>query len=121
VASVAVHPRSPHILYAGTIGCVFKSNDGGLSWVDIHHGGGLTWTAATDIPNGFPILSRFAWDPANPERVFAGGPQSWLGVSEDVGQNWTRLLTPSFSEGASEQGGDLLERRGCSGGWIRVR
>lgn len=35
VASLVVNPRNPLILYAGTAGGLYKSTDGGLSWVDI--------------------------------------------------------------------------------------
>lgn len=86
VASLAIDPQTPQILYAGTSGnfggSFYKSTDGGASWKEIE-GIGLeeNW-----LRSG---VTSIAIDPANPKHVFAG--TAWRGDvlrSTDGGQIW---------------------------------
>jgi hypothetical protein len=61
VNSLAIDPDDPDILYAGTFGGgVFKSTDGGNSWIAVN----------TGLTNSY-ILS-LAIDPVNPNILYAG-------------------------------------------------
>ena len=54
----------------------------------ITHDGGLSWRMF-NLRNG---LSAFAFDPSNPQRIFAGGSALWR--SDDTGQTW-RMVFPN--------------------------
>ncbi len=91
VRGLAVHPTNPDIVYAGAAsGGIWKSTDGGQSWVD--KSGGLNNLT----------FGAIAIDPANPEVIFAGtGEYHWL-------------LTERFYSGdgmyKSTNGGDSWEK-----------
>src|SRR5262249_38074784 len=77
VGPVAIDPDSPTTLYTAIIpGSVFKTTDGGASWVATHRG-------LPDSGSG-AFVSSLAIDPADPETVYAGsGPV--FGVSFGTG------------------------------------
>ncbi len=87
IASLAVAPTDPLIVFAGTSAGVYKSVDGGHSWTG----------PVTGIP--LTLVGGIAIDPSDPARVFAavgelpGDVGSW-GVyrSTDSGATWARLL-----------------------------
>ena len=57
--TIVVHPENRNILYAGTDGGVFVSNDAGQSWTEMNDG----------LTNLF--VSRITIHPQNPSKVFA--------------------------------------------------
>jgi hypothetical protein len=60
VMAMGLHPVDPGTLYAGTqSGQVFKSNDGGSSWIDVSSG----------LPGA--EIRKIAIDPRNPSAVYA--------------------------------------------------
>ncbi|MFI5396803.1 MAG: hypothetical protein ACHQ9S_14805 [Candidatus Binatia bacterium] len=78
VDTFAVDPTNAQALYAGTGYGVYKSTDGGVSWVAMD--GGL---------NGSPVLA-LALDPTNAQTLYAGG---YGGVfqSTDGGASWSGM------------------------------
>ena len=109
---VALNPLSPTIVYAGTNEGVYKTTNGGDSWIPTGKWSGeqnvdalavapsspdIIYAAAqklykstdggghwTEIRFNFPMVPRDIFvDPSNPDRVFASGY-----VSTDGGNNW---------------------------------
>jgi photosystem II stability/assembly factor-like uncharacterized protein len=77
-----VHPSNPQIVYYGMVyGGVYKSSDGGASWV-------LAGAELASIP-----VTALAIDPASPQRVFAGTAEDGLYRSTDGGASWAKLDT----------------------------
>ena len=79
VESLAIDPRSPGRLYAGTWRQLFRSDDGGASWQRASKGMVLD----TDV---FSILI----DPEKPDRLWAS-TCGWVYSSTDGGDAWTRF------------------------------
>jgi photosystem II stability/assembly factor-like uncharacterized protein len=77
-----VHPSDPKIIYAGTLHGVYKTIDGGLTWV-LSNGSPRTMTDDK--------ASALAIDPTNPNRIYVGTMGINSGgvfVSEDGGVSW---------------------------------
>jgi photosystem II stability/assembly factor-like uncharacterized protein len=97
LTSVAVDPRNPSTMYATNGGAsssgitqVFKSVDGGASWV-----------AFSTLPvaiQGLPAIDALAIDSKIPSTIYAYG---WGGVfkSTDSGQTWVDTLLPAVGVG----------------------
>jgi photosystem II stability/assembly factor-like uncharacterized protein len=96
VRAMAVHPTDPSTLYIGAAsGGIWKTTDGGATWIDIGH----NLEAVS--------FGAIAIDPGNPEIVFAGSgecnllegfntyPGNGLYKSTDGGQNWN-IITDGF-------------------------
>ncbi len=60
VGDLAVDPKTPQTVYAGTLGGVFKTTNGGTAWTAVN--AGLTNTS----------VEALAIDPSNPQTVYAG-------------------------------------------------
>ena len=89
--AVAVDPSDPNVVYAGTITPfgvpsvgLFKSTDGGASWVEANNGFFDPFTGAE--PLDVPAISV---DPSNPQIVVAGTRFSEIFLTTDGGANWT--------------------------------
>jgi hypothetical protein len=67
VYTVAINPRSPSTVYAGTESGLARSTDGGENW--------------TMIPGGPGRVSALALDPQDPSTVYAGGPGGLFAMS----------------------------------------
>jgi photosystem II stability/assembly factor-like uncharacterized protein len=79
VRAFAVHPRVPHIIYAGAESGIYRSEDRGASWQRL------------DSPmNTLPIWA-LAIDPMDPQILFAGTRPSALFRSQDGGVTWKKL------------------------------
>ena len=81
VQSLAINPKNPKVLYAGTAGFftgnLYKSSDSGLSW---------NKTPSDSLRDG---VVSIAIDPIDTNNVYAG--TSWRGIlwkSNDAGANW---------------------------------
>jgi photosystem II stability/assembly factor-like uncharacterized protein len=72
----ALDPANPDIMYATTIGGVFKTTNGGETWRFIGQG-------------VFQHLREIAADPTNPLRLYLGGDSTAFYLSEDGGDTWT--------------------------------
>ena len=79
VRALAVHPREPHIVYAGTDSGVYRSADRGARWERL------------DSPMNAMHTWALAIDPAEPETLFAGTQPSAVFRSQDGGQRWAKL------------------------------
>lgn len=83
VRSLAVHPRDPDRVLAGTSsGQVYLSSDGGEEWRP----------AGDYLPFPGWVVSTLAFDPNHPERLWAGLRGVWgdglVSVSDDLGKTW---------------------------------
>lgn len=86
VRAFAVHPREPHIMYAGAESGIYRSEDRGASWERL------------DSPmNTLPIWA-LAIDPVDPNILFAGTRPSALFRSRDGGGTWQQLAVPLAEE-----------------------
>ena len=76
--ALAVDPINPSILYAGTVGGIYKSTNAGATWAL--------------LPGAIRNASVLAIDPSRSATVYAGGGSS-LGVfkSTDGGSTWTTI------------------------------
>jgi photosystem II stability/assembly factor-like uncharacterized protein len=89
VDALALDPRSPNVLYAGTGLGVFKTSDGARTWklasAGIDFGGD---------PLGHRMLEGFIWaiaiDPLHTSTVYAAGNGVWK--STNGGATWKRVL-----------------------------
>lgn len=104
ISKIIVHPEDSNTIWVASQGPlwspggergVFKSTDGGETWVNTLSSG--EYTGATDL----------VIDPRNPDRLYAamwqhhrtvatyigGGPESGLWKSEDGGETWSELKT----------------------------
>jgi photosystem II stability/assembly factor-like uncharacterized protein len=78
ITSVAIDPTNPQVIYAGSFGSgVFKSIDGGNSWLSANDG----------LAN--PYIYSLAIDPAQSNNLFAGTFHSQVYKSQDGGKTWT--------------------------------
>ena len=75
---LVLQPGSSKILYAGTRSGIFKSVDGGATWLT--PGAGL-----------FGNVLSIAVDPAHPDTVYAGLDQGGVYKSTDGGAHWTDI------------------------------
>ncbi len=91
VWALAVDPRNPAIVYAGT--------DGGGVWKTTNSG--ATWTPLTDRQPSLGIAS-LAIDPSNSSVIYAGtggsaGYAAGILKSTDAGATWTQITGPFLS------------------------
>src|SRR6266540_1502442 len=77
VNDVAIDPVNPNVVYAGTLEGVFKSSNGGMSWIDPSNG-------QLDRTN----VHCLAIDPLIPSSVYAGTGRGIL-KSTDGGATWS--------------------------------
>ncbi|MBI4460676.1 MAG: hypothetical protein HY648_11535 [Acidobacteria bacterium] len=78
VMALLMDPTNTSTVYAGTDLGIFKTTNGGQSWVSVHNG----------------YVQSLAIDPANPAIIYAGEYPSTIAKSSDRGQNWTKISLP---------------------------
>ncbi|MCA1617857.1 MAG: DUF11 domain-containing protein [Acidobacteria bacterium] len=94
VSSLAIHPTNPSTLFAGTVFGIYRTTDGGESWVEVRGG----------LPSGVtPNVSKVAIDPLNPQNVYAGTTNRGLLKSTDGGTNWAPANNGLTSFGSTAQ------------------
>ena len=95
VFNIVIHPQNRQVIYAGSaggvalgIGNIYKSSDGGETWVVKDHG--LPHGNNSDYTNG---IFSLAMECSNPDTLYAG--TNYIGVyrTTDGGENWS-----SFSD-----------------------
>ncbi len=85
VIQVVLDPTNPTIIYAGTNQGVYRSTDGGETWMPANGGlGGY----------GDLVVTGLAIDPVDPKVLVIGTWGYGLLKSIDGGANWTRLADP---------------------------
>ncbi|MFL6353806.1 MAG: WD40/YVTN/BNR-like repeat-containing protein [Bryobacteraceae bacterium] len=80
ITAVAIDPKEPNIIYAGTAHLPWRTLDGGKTWESIHNG-------MIDDSDVFSIYI----DPANPTNVFASAC-SGIYATTSRGDVWRKLL-----------------------------
>jgi photosystem II stability/assembly factor-like uncharacterized protein len=120
VVSLLIDSQNPHILYAGTMGGIFKTEDGGENWSRIGEGTyllidmqdnshiyardengiyettdqGNTWKAVYTLEKECPDeIHSWAIHPADGKMLFIGGGETCPGVyqSQNGGGTWTSI------------------------------
>jgi photosystem II stability/assembly factor-like uncharacterized protein len=79
VRAIAVHPREPDVIYAGTDDGPYRSTDGGDRWERL------------GIPQRAGTVWSFAFHPGRPQTMYAGLAPVALYRSEDGGDTWKAL------------------------------
>ena len=115
MADVSFHPTDPKIVWMGTCSGPYRSDDGGVNWVEQRDGfppvNGGAYSA---------MVERVLFDPANVHRLLAIGGSSrgwadcatfgWVWESTDDGQHWSHLTTikPEGSTLSDDKGVNLI-------------
>jgi len=86
VYGLAVHPREPRTLFAGADDGLYKSGDGGLRFERI------------DSPMNQMDVWKIAFDPSDPDTMFAGTRPAALFRSTDGGRHWEKLRVDMVEE-----------------------
>ena len=85
---LAFHPTDPNVIYAGILGAVMKSTDGGFNWQKVF---GRVGRVSVDIPRGILI------DPRSSDTIYAAvdhmdqKPQAFIAKSTDAGATWGEI------------------------------
>jgi photosystem II stability/assembly factor-like uncharacterized protein len=91
VDSLAIDPRDPQIIYAGTYHLPWKSSDGGKTWFPV----------ATGMIDDSDVMS-LRIDAANPARIFASAC-SGIYRSENAAAAWTKLQGIPYSSRRTQE------------------
>lgn len=93
---IAVAPSRPQRIYVAIKGQVFRSEDRGRHFTLAGNGNPfpLTWDANGEYRLGGPYM---AVDPANPDLILLGAPDSGLWRSADGGGSWQRVASVPLS------------------------
>lgn len=79
IVVIALHPSKPQIMYVATNDYIYKTRDGGQTWVNISKG------------MSHSRVISMAIDPVYPATVYAGTKGDAVFKSYDGGQRWTSL------------------------------
>lgn len=87
ITALAIDPRNTATIFAASsTGGIFKSTNGGQSWVAANSG--LTYR---NVGGGFGEVSAIAIDPLDTATIYAGTNGGGVFKSSDGGRNWTAL------------------------------
>ena len=79
VRALLVHPHDPRIIYAGTQDGPYRSLDAGARWQRL------------DFPARGVVIWSLAFDPSDPQVMYAGSAPVGVYRSDDGGEHWRRL------------------------------
>jgi len=99
VRALAVHPRQPEIVYAGTQSGPYRSGDRGEHWEKV------------ELPDhGLPVWSLL-FHPHDPDVMFVGCENCEIYRSDDAGERWIRLpVSVRFPEITTAPGANPAKR-----------
>jgi hypothetical protein len=80
INALAIDPKTPTTLYAGTEGGVFKSTDGGEAWSAVNIG--LPWIG--ESLSGFASVTALAIDSATPTTLYAGTEDGVFAMQQTI-------------------------------------
>ncbi|MGH7047279.1 MAG: WD40/YVTN/BNR-like repeat-containing protein [Stellaceae bacterium] len=86
IYGLAVHPREPRTVFAGADDGIYKSQDGGQKF------------ARLDSPMNKMDVWKIAFDPADPDTIYAGTRPAALFRSTDGGRQWRQLPVDMVEE-----------------------
>jgi photosystem II stability/assembly factor-like uncharacterized protein len=89
IFGLAVHPKEPQTIYAGADDGVYRSRDQGQTFEHL------------DSPMNAMDVWKIAFDPVNPDTIFAGTRPAALFRSRDGGQHWEQLTVDMAEECAN--------------------
>ena len=99
VRAIAVHPKNPEVVFAGTQDGPYRSGDNGDHWDKVNVG-----------DHGLPVWSLM-FHPRDPNVMFAGYESSEIYRSDDGGEEWTQLpVSVRFPEVTVGPGANLAKR-----------
>ena len=99
VRALAIHPRKPEVVYAGTQDGPYRSNDNGDHWEKVNVG-----------DHGLPVWSLM-FHPRDPNVLLAGYESSEIYRSDDGGESWAQLpVSVRFPEVTVGPGANLAKR-----------
>ncbi len=82
--SIAIHPKRPNTVYAGTCpSALFRSDDGGETWKQ------LSVDLVEDCGAIIPRVTTIIIDPTDDQTVYAGIEIDGMRISRDGGETWT--------------------------------
>jgi hypothetical protein len=98
IRALALDPSRPENVYVGTEPpALWKSADGGVSWKELpgvsHLAEKRGWTYP--VPVIQPHIRSIAIDPSEPNRLCLAAQVGGVLLSEDGGESWTDVRTPS--------------------------
>ena len=76
VRAIAIHPRDPQMIYAGTQHGPYRSSDGGDHWKSL------------GFPDGGMTVWSFLFHPRDPRVIYAGTAPAAVYRSDDGGDSW---------------------------------
>ncbi len=87
VVSIAIHPRDPRILFAGTTGGVYRSDNAATGWKKINNG----LIPEQELMGGMALgVNALVFDVVNPDIIYAGTTKG-LFRSATRGDQWERI------------------------------
>ncbi len=86
VRAIAVHPRDPAVVYAGTHEGPYRSTDHGDHWERL------------DFPGPERVVWSFTFHPSDPRSMYCGTAPGAIFQSGDGGDHWKRLPTDLGSD-----------------------
>ena len=99
VRAIAVHPKTPEVVYAGTQDGPYRSDDHGDHWEKVNVG-----------DHGLPVWSLL-FHPRDPNVIFAGYESAEIYRSDDGGERWSQLpVSVRFPEVTVRPGANLAKR-----------
>jgi photosystem II stability/assembly factor-like uncharacterized protein len=87
VVSIAIHPRDPRVLYAGTTGGIYRSDSAGMGWKKINNG----LIPEEELMGAMALgVNVIVFDVVNPDIVYAGTTKG-LFRTATRGEQWERI------------------------------